>query len=242
MCSALFNDGIAKCRSLLPKPFTKHRGCLPDPPADEKQHPPLKCAEAFVSNRSFFLEYQAIFPLRWLVVGFGSFFQKQNIYLEFDGGEGKKTTRLWFSEKWNAQLLWKESDLNTLFILSKLPPWNRKHVFFLPFSEIWLMFIQFKLNLGKSVASAVFFFDVLLMLLLFSGPADWAAREGWTNTYLSGYRSSSVLLIEQKEIMMCLWSSSSPSCTVPAEIHLHPCTRFCPRQWNCQHGLLRHSV
>lgn len=106
----------------------------------------------------FFLEYQAIFPLRWLVVGFGSFFQKQNVYLEFDGGEGKKTMRLWFSEKWNAQLLWKESDLNTLFILSKLPPRNRKHVFFLPFSEIWLMFIQFKLNLGKSVASAVFFF------------------------------------------------------------------------------------
>lgn len=155
----------------------------------------------------------------------------------------KRTMRLWLSEKWNAQLLWKESDLNTLFFLSKLPPRNRNHLFSLPLSEIWLMFIQFKLNLGKSVASAVyFFFDVLLMLLLFSGPADWAAREGWTNTYLSGYRSSSVLLMEQTEITMCLWSSSSPSCTVPAEIHLHPCTRFCPRQWNCQRGLLRRSV
>lgn len=26
--------------------------CLPNPPADEKQHPPLKCAEGFVSNLS----------------------------------------------------------------------------------------------------------------------------------------------------------------------------------------------
>lgn len=73
----------------LPASFTKHQGCLPDPPADEKPHLPLKCAEGFVSNLSPFQNDRHFFLLWWLAFGFCFFF----FLKRSDGGEGLSTAR-----------------------------------------------------------------------------------------------------------------------------------------------------
>lgn len=78
MCSTQFNDGTVVCQCLLPAPFTKHQGCLPDPRADEKQYPPLKCAEGFVSNLSFFFKNTRQFSFYGgLLLGFVLSFQSR---------------------------------------------------------------------------------------------------------------------------------------------------------------------
>lgn len=124
-----------------------------------------------------------------------------------------------------AQLFWHQSHLKSLFFPLNWPSCARC-VCFLSLSEIRSFHRQFILNPRNRVDPFPFF---CRSCFCFAGPTDWADEDPTpicqdTGPHLSRWWNKTLL----EEIILGLWSSSSPS--APAQTRLHPCSRFCPCQ------------